>query len=106
MSVVTEIGSDLYRISVYVPQFDLQFNHFLVKDEEPLLYHTGMKGMAGLVRDGVAKVMDPSRIRWISFSHFESDECGALNQWLELAPAATPVCSVLGAMINVNDKEQ
>jgi flavorubredoxin len=103
MSVVTEIGPDLYRISVYVPQFDLQFNHFLVKDDEPLLYHTGMKGMAGLVRDGVAKVMDPSRIRWISFSHFESDECGGLNQWLELAPAATPVCSVLGAMINVND---
>jgi len=103
MSVVTEIGPDLYRISVYVPQFDLQFNHFLVKDDEPLLYHTGMKGMAGLVRDGVAKVMDPSRIRWISFSHFESDECGGLNQWLELAPAATPVGSVLGAMINVND---
>jgi flavorubredoxin len=103
MSVVTEIGPDLYRISVYVPQFDLQFNHFLVKDDEPLLYHTGMKGMAGLVREGVAKVMDPSRIRWISFSHFESDECGGLNQWLELAPAATPVCGVLGAMINVND---
>src|SRR5438105_780340 len=53
MNAVTEIGPDLYRISVYVPQFDLQFNHFLVKDEEPLLYHAGLKGMAGVVRDAV-----------------------------------------------------
>jgi flavorubredoxin len=102
MSVVTEIGPDLYRISVYVPQFDLQFNHFLVKDDEPLRT-TRDEGDGWTGAGGVAKVMDPSRIRWISFSHFESDECGGLNQWLELAPAATPVCGVLGAMINVND---
>ena len=103
MDAVTQIGPDLYRISVYVPQFNLQFNHFLVKDEEPLLYHTGLKGMFAPVRDAVATVLDPSRIRWIAFSHFESDECGSLNQWPELAPAATPACSLLGAMVSVND---
>jgi flavorubredoxin len=103
MDPVTQIGPDLYRISVYVPQFNLQFNHFLVKDEEPLLYHTGLKGMFAPVRDAVATVLDPSRIRWIAFSHFESDECGSLNQWLELAPAATPACGLLGAMVSVND---
>ena len=42
---IDEIAADLYRISVYVKDFDLQFNHFLIKDDEPLLFHTGMRGM-------------------------------------------------------------
>jgi len=103
MGEVTEIGPELYRISVYVPDFDLQFNHFLVNDDEPLLFHTGYNAVFSEVRDGVASVIDPSSIRWIGFSHFESDECGSLNQWLEIAPEAEPVCSVVGALVNVND---
>lgn len=100
---VEEIAPDLYRISTYVPDFNLQFNQFLFKDDEPLLYHTGMKGLFPIVREEVAKIIDPAKIRWIGFSHFESDECGALNEWLEIAPAAEPVCSFVGAMVSVND---
>jgi flavorubredoxin len=100
---IDEIAPDLYRISVYVKDFDLQFNHFLIKDDEPLLFHTGMRGMFPLVRDAVARVIDPKQLRWIGWSHFETDECGALNQWLAEAPQATPVCGQLGAMINVAD---
>jgi flavorubredoxin len=100
---VTEIAPDLYRISIYVPEIDLQFNQFLVKDDEPLLFHTGMKAKFPLVRDAVASVIDPSSIRWIGFSHFEADECGSLNEWLQIAPAAQPVCSVVGALVSVND---
>ena len=100
---VTEIAPDVYRISTYVPEIDLQFNQFLVKDDEPLLYHTGMKSLFPLVRDAVATVIDPSSIRWIGFSHFEADECGSLNEWLQLAPAAQPVCSMIGALVSVND---
>lgn len=103
MAVVTEIAPDLYRICVYVAPFQLQFNHFLVVDEEPLLFHTGLKGMFPEVREGVAKVIDPGRLRWITFSHFESDECGALHKWLALAPNARVACSALGAMVSVND---
>ena len=103
MATVTEIAPDTYRISVFVPEFNLQFNHFLVKDDEPLLFHTGYRGYFSEVREGVASVMDPSRIRWIGFSHFESDECGALNKWLEIAPDAQPACSDLGAAVSVND---
>jgi flavorubredoxin len=103
MGVVTEIGPDLYRISIYVPQFDLQFNHFLVKDEAPILYHAGLRGMFPLLRDAVATILDPADLRWISFSHFESDECGGLNDWLAVAPAAQAACSDLGAMVSVND---
>lgn len=100
---IDEVATDLYRISLYVPQFDLQFNHFLIRDEEPLLFHTGMRGMFPAVREAVAKVMDPAALRWISWSHFEVDECGALNEWLSVAPKAQPVCGELGAMINIAD---
>jgi flavorubredoxin len=100
---IDEIAPDLYRISVYVKDYDLQFNHFLIKDEEPLLYHTGMRGMFPLVREAVARIIEPGRLRWIGWSHFETDECGALNQWLAAAPQATPVCGQLGAMINITD---
>ena len=98
--VVTEIAPDIYRISGFVPEINLQFNHFLVKDEEPLLFHTGLKDMFPLVREGVAKVLDPSEIRWIAFSHTESDECGALPEWLQISPTAEPVCSQIGALVN------
>ena len=51
----------------------------------------------------MAKVLDPARLRWVSWSHFESDECGALNDWLSIAPNAHPVCGMVGALVNVND---
>ena len=103
---IEEIAPDLFRISTYVPEINLQFNQFLVRDDEPLLFHTGMRNMFPLVRDEVARVIEPSRIRWIGFSHFESDECGALNDWLQVAPEAEPVCSFVGALVSVNDFAQ
>lgn len=106
MTVVNEIAPDVYRITTYFPEMDLQFSQFLVKDEEPLLFHTGMKALFPTVREGVATVMDPSKIRWISFSHFEADECGALNEWLQIAPNAQAACSMVGALVSVNDFAQ
>ena len=103
MTRIDEVAPDLYRISVYAEAFDLQFNHFLVRDDEPLLFHTGMRMMFPQVRDALATVIDPASLRWISWSHFEVDECGALNEWLAVAPHATPVVGALGAMINVGD---
>lgn len=100
---VTEIATDCYRISTYIPEIDLQFNQFLIKDEEPLLFHTGMRSLFPTVREAVGTIMDPAQIRWISFSHFEADECGSLNEWLQIAPNAQPACSMVGAMVSVND---
>src|SRR5580765_4946346 len=100
---IDEIATDLYRISLYVPDFNLQFNHFLVRDDDPLLFHTGMRGMFPAVREAVATLIDPSSLRWISWSHFEVDECGALNEWLALAPNALPLCGQVGGMVNVQD---
>ena len=100
---ITEIAPDVFRFGLFAPEIDLQFNFFLVRDEEPLLFTTGYKASFPLLREAISKVIDPSKIRWIGFSHFESDECGALNQWLEAAPHASPVCSMVSAMVNVND---
>jgi flavorubredoxin len=103
MTTLTEIAPGIFRICTYLPDLGMQFNQFLVRDREPLLYHTGMKAMFPIVRDAIAKVIDPATLRWISFSHFESDECGALNEFLALAPKAEPLCSFVGAMVSVND---
>ena len=103
MFKVNEIAEDVYRISVFVPEINLAFNHFLVKDDEPMLFHTGLRGMFPLVREAVATLVDPASIRHIGFSHFESDECGALNHWLEIAPQSQAVCGLVGAMVSVND---
>lgn len=103
MTTIDEIAPDLYRISLYVPAFDMQFNHFLIKDEEPMLYHTGMRSMFPLLQEAVAKLISPEELRWIGFSHFEVDECGSLNDWLSIAPHAQAVCSEVGAMVNMSD---
>lgn len=103
MVSTTEISQDVYRISVFVPEIDLEFSHFLVKDDEPLLFHAGLRGMFPILRDELSRIIDISKLRHIGFSHFESDECGGLNQWLEVAPAAQPVCGLVGALVSVND---
>jgi len=99
----TEIAKDVYRISVFVPEINLEFSHFLVRDDEPLLFHAGLRGMFPVLREEVSRLIDISKIKHIGFSHFESDECGALNEWLGLAPAAQPVCGLVGALVSVND---
>ena len=86
MYQINEIAPDVYRIPVFVPEIQLQFNHFLIKDDEPLLYHAGLKLMFPLLLDAVKTLIDPAQIRWIGFSHFEVDECGALNEWLQIDP--------------------
>jgi flavorubredoxin len=103
LPTVTEIAPEVYRITVFFEAINLQFSHFLVNDDEPLLFHTGLRGMFPEVREGVGKIIDPSRLRWISWSHFESDECGALKEWMAVAPQAKPACGMVGALVNVND---
>lgn len=100
---VDEIGPDLFRFSLFVPEMNIQFNQFLVRDDEPLLFHTGMRQIFPQVKEAVAQVIDLARLRWIGFSHYEADECGALNEFLGRAPAAEPFCSFVGANVSVND---
>lgn len=103
MTSIDEIAPDLFRLSVYVADIDMQFNHFLIRDDEPLLFHTGLRAMFPLLRDAVATLIDPSQLRYVGWSHFESDECGSLNDWLQLAPQAEPVCTLVGKLVSVDD---
>src|ERR1700730_1516892 len=89
---ITEIAPDVYRICVFYPEINLQFSHFLVKDDEPLLFHTGLLRMLETVFDGGSKIIDQAKLLCISWSHFEADECGSLNEWLSIAPHAQPAC--------------
>ena len=100
---IDEIAPDVHRLCTYVPEFQLQFNSFLIRDEEPLLFHAGLRGMFPMVREAVGRVLDPAKLRWLAFSPFESAECGALNHWLELAPSAQAACSVVGTIVSVDD---
>ena len=105
---VDEIADGIYRISTPVPPSFIPggftFNQFLVADEAPLLFHTGPRRMFELTREAVTHVLgDAARLRFVSFSHVEADECGALNAWLAVAPGAEPVCSQTAAMVSVND---
>lgn len=100
---IDEIAPDLFRLSTYLPRADLQFNHFLLRDEEPLLFHTGMRSFFPAIHKGVSRLLDPSQLRWLAFSHYEADECGSLDQWLAVAPAARPLCGEVGAAVNIDD---
>jgi flavorubredoxin len=88
---VSEIASGIFRLSTFVPELGptgFTFNQFVVMGDEPLMFHTGLRKMFGLNRDALAKILPPEKLRWISFGHFEADECGAMNEWLEVAPNA------------------
>ena len=100
---VDEISDGIYRITTFVPDAGMSFNQILVTGEEPLLFHTGMRALFPLVSEAVAGVLPLDQLRWITFGHVESDECGSMNQWLAAAPDAQVVCSALGCMVSVND---
>src|SRR5262245_29283311 len=92
---ISEIAEGIYRLSTFVPEIappaGFTFNQFLVLGEEPLLFHTGPRKMFPLVQEAVSRLVPAERLRWIGFGHFEADECGALNEWLALAPQAQAV---------------
>jgi glyoxylase-like metal-dependent hydrolase (beta-lactamase superfamily II) len=105
---IDEIARGIYRISTPVPPnpglpAGFSFNQILIAAEQPLLFHTGPRKMFPLVREAVAAVLPPSKLRYIGFSHTEGDECGSLAEWLELAPQAQPLCGKLAAMLFAND---
>ncbi|MGP0594798.1 MBL fold metallo-hydrolase [Nitrospira sp. T9] len=103
---VHEIADGIYRI--YTPVViegagAFSFNQYLIVDDEPLIFHTGPRKMFPFVREAVASVLPVEKLRYISFSHVEADECGSLNEWLAAAPQAVPLCGTVAAMVSIND---
>jgi flavorubredoxin len=104
---IDEIADGIYRLSTWVPDIappaGFTFNQFLVDAEEPLLFHTGGRGMFPLVSAAVARIRPVEDVRWITFGHVESDECGSMNQWLAAAPRAEVAHGIIGVMVSLND---
>jgi len=103
---VDEIASGIYRVSI--PARDLlpggfSFNHFLIDDEKPLLFHSGYRRTFPLLRQAIAAVLAPERLRYVGYSHFEPDESGAVNCVLGIAPEAQVFSSDIGAMVANGD---
>ena len=103
MASVTEVGSDIYRINVEIPGKPVTFSLFLIKDEQPALIETSYRRVFEEVLEAVATVIDPRTLRHVVVPHFEGDECGGLNLFLEAAPHALPVCSPIGANTSIPD---
>lgn len=104
---ISEIADGIYRLSTFVPDIappaGLAFNQFLVLGDEPLMFHTGLRKMFHLNRDALGRIIAPERLRWIGFGHFEADECGAMNEWLAVAPQAQATHGQTGCMVSLND---
>jgi len=104
---ISEIADGIYRLSTYVldiaPPAGFTFNQFLVLGDEPLMFHTGLRKMFALNREAVSRIIPPERLRWIAYGHFEADECGAMNEWLAVAPNAQAAHGQTGCMVSLND---
>jgi flavorubredoxin len=102
-----EIANGIYRLSTYVPDIappaGFTFNQFLILGDEPLLFHTGPRRMFPLVRSAVSRLVPPEKLRWIAFGHYEADECGAMNEWLAVAPQAEVAHGQTGCLVSLND---
>jgi len=106
-TTIDEIANRIYRVSTPVPPEAIPggftFNQYLIDADEPLLFHCGARGLFPLVSAAVATVIPLAKLRWISFGHVESDECGSMNQWLAAAPAAQIVHGAIACMVSLND---
>jgi flavorubredoxin len=101
---IDEIVDGIYRISttVALDGLDFQFNQFLIDDERPALIHTGMYGLYDPIRGAMSEVLDPSRLEYVILLHFESDECGGMDRFLEAAPNSALACSAASVQLNLS----
>jgi flavorubredoxin len=105
-TTIDEIAPDIFRLSTHVPDVGptgMSFNQFLVRDEQPFLFHTGMRQLHPLVAAAVERVVPVADLRWIGFAHVEADECGSMNQFLAAAPGAEVVHGHLACMLSLTD---
>ena len=100
---IDEVTAGIYRLSTYVEEVDFTFNQYLIDAAQPLLFHCGMRALFPVISAAVPQVMPLTRLRWISFGHWEADESGAMNDWLEAASEAQVAVGTIGCMLSVND---
>ena len=102
-TTTTQIADGIFRFSTWIEQAGLTFNQFLLKADEPLLFHTGPRALFPLVSEAVERIVPVESMRWITFGHVESDECGSMNQWLTAAPGSSVAHGTIGCLVSLND---
>lgn len=102
---IDEVAAGIYRICTPLDVIPggFTFNSYLLTGDEPLLFHTGYRKLFPVTLEAINKVMPVEKLRWIGGSHFESDEYGALNDFLAAAPQATAFGSEIGVLTSLND---
>src|ERR1041385_8435338 len=104
---VYEVADGIFRLSTFVPDIappaGFTFNQFLILGDQPLMFHSGLRKMFPLKRAAVSRLIPLERLRWIAFGHYEADECGAMNEWLAVAPEAEVAHGQTGVMVSLND---
>jgi flavorubredoxin len=104
---IDEIADGIFRISTSVPipaiPGGFTFNQILIRDAAPLLFHTGPRRLFEATRAAIERVLPVASLRYLGYSHFEADECGAMNDFLSVAPAAVPLCGRVSAMVSMGD---
>lgn len=101
-----EIADGIFRFSTCVADAapgGFTFNQFLVRADQPLLFHTGPRRMFPLVSAAIARVIPLASLRFITFGHVEADECGSMNELLDAAPRAEVAHGALGCMVSLDD---
>ncbi len=102
---INEITAGIFRLSTFVPEIappvGFTFNQFLVLGDDPLLFHTGPRKMFPHIHSAIGRLIPPERLRWIAFGHYEADECGAMNEWLAVAPQAEVTHGQTGCLVLV-----
>ncbi len=103
---VDEIADGIFRLSTFTPELPprgFTFNQYLIRADEPMLFHCGGRALFPLVSAAASGIVPLDTIRWISFGHVESDECGSMNQWLGVAPQAQIVHGGIACMVSLTD---
>ena len=100
---VTEVADGVHQLTTHIAEIDFGFNQYLINADEPMLFHTGMRGLFPLVSDAISRVVPLTTLRWVAFGHVEADECGSMNQFLAAAPQATVTQGMTGCMVSIND---
>ena len=100
---ITEVADGVHQLTTHVAEIGLGFNQYLIAGEEPMLFHTGMRGLFPLVSGAISNVLPVNTMRWVSFGHVEADECGSMNEFLAAAPDATVAQGMTGCMVSIAD---
>lgn len=100
---VTEVADGVHQLTTHIAEIDFGFNQYLINADEPMLFHTGMRGLFPLVSDAISRVVPLTTLRWVAFGHVEADECGSMNQFLAAAPQATVTQGMTGCMVSISD---